>query len=346
MKQLKSTLRIGFIHAGFWFLYLFLLFIIMNFMIQGKINQDLELIRTIFTWFLVLPAITSYITFYWLVFKVYTEYEGFNKAIFVGASSSILIALVYTFILEFHLDVEFTLNRLKSVTSSLYIFEVFLCTVVGSIAFIIRTFGEWFKDQKLKKELVEKSHRMELEAVKAQLDPHFLFNSLNNIDVLILKNPHQASEYLNKLSDLLRYTLNPSNTDKVNLDQEIDHLRKYIDLQKIRSNNQGLVDFQLIGDVQNIEVPSFIFLPFIENAFKYHQHSDANSTISIRFEVQGGKIVFSCSNKIAQDSSHSFTSFQLGNEIIKRRLDLIYAEHHQLIIDQHDGIYKVTLELN
>ena len=317
----------------------------MNFMIQGRINQDKDFLNRLFTWFLILPAIASYIVYYWLVFKTFIRNNAITKTIITAAAASLLIALVFIVGLEIQIGSDFSIDRLKSVTLSLYIFEVFLCTVVGSIAFIIRTFDEWFSDQKLKRELMEKNHKMELEIVKAQLDPHFLFNSLNNIDVLILKDTNKASEYLNMLSDLLRYTLNPAKKERVSLAIEIEYIKKYIHLQRIRSSNKDLVEFDVKGSLDQKEIPLFLFIPFLENAFKHHQYSDHKSKISVSINVNENEIQFNCSNKISKEENEQFSSFKIGNELIKKRLDLLYPKKHELKVSEDNGIYHVSLIL-
>ncbi len=344
MEKLKKGIRIGIIHIGFWLLYLFLLFMIFNFMMMGKVSPDRDLVDTIFTWYLLLPAIASYIAYYWLVFSTYTRKSAL-KALLVAALSSAVIAFITLLGLEIQLKSEVSAERIKNVLISMYVFEAFLCTVVGSIAFIIRTFGEWFKDQKLKRELKEKNHKMELEVVKAQLDPHFLFNSLNNIDVLIQKDANKASEYLNMLSDLLRYTLNPSKAERVSLSTEVEYIKKYIHLQKIRSSNKSLVDFETKGDLENKKIPPLLFIPFLENAFKYHQYSDKDSKIVISLKVDEGRIGFECSNKISEEGVNQFSSFKIGNDLIGKRLNLLYPESHELNISDDNGIYQVSLIL-
>jgi len=345
MKQLTKGIRITFIHLGFWALYAFLLFLIFNFMIHGGMDKHHELYLTIFTWFLILPAIASYIVYYAIVFQVFVKTNKIGKAVLAALISSLLIALVFTLALEVNIESKLTFERIKSVSLSLYVFEVFLCTVVGSIAFVIRTFHEWFNDQQLKRELTAKNKEMELEIVKAQLNPHFLFNSLNNIDVLIVKAPEKASEYLNKLSELLRYTLNPEGKDKISLTTEVEYIQKYIELQSIRSSNEDLVEWDVKGQIEGYQIPPFMFIPFLENAFKYHQYSNKTAKIKIGILAKEDQIYFSCSNKISEEKMESVSSFQIGNELIRKRLQLLYPDKHSLEISKDSGIYKVSLIL-
>lgn len=345
MEEIIKKIRISFIHIGFWLLYLFLLFIVLKFMTHGSGNADMNLVRGIFIWFLFLPAVCSYVLYYWLVFKYYLKSKNVGKSFITGFLVSIVNAAIFTFLLELHIRSNFTSQRISSVTFELFLFNVFLCTVVGSIAFILRTFHEWFKDQKLKDSLREQNHKMELKMLKAQLDPHFLFNSLNNIDVLIQKNPTKASNYLNKLSDLLRYTLNPKKVGKVSLNDEIEYIKNYIDLQKIRSAKKDLVEFTIVGGINHMKVHSMLFIPFIENAFKYHQYSNKEAKIHIQIEVVANEITFKCSNHIAKETV-GLKSFKLGNELINKRLELLYPNQYELDVDRNKEVYQVKLQLS
>lgn len=139
----------------------------------------------------------------------------------------------------------------------------------NSFGFLFKIFIEWLNDRKLKAELEKDKVTSQLELLKSKIDPHFLFNNLNNIDAFIKEDPQKASEYLRKLSDILRFMLYESNADKVPLAKEIEYISKYIDLQKIRTANASFVDFYLSGDINNREISPMILIYFIENAFKY-----------------------------------------------------------------------------
>lgn len=313
-------------------------------MIQAGVKTDKAIIGEIFLWFLFLPALLAYVLFYRVVFLLYLKYRSILRSLTIGLTLSILVAVTFTLFLELRIGTEINAQRVKGVMFELFLFNVFLCMVVGSIAFILRVFHEWFKDQKFKEELMIQNHNMELKVIKSQLDPHFLFNSLNNIDVLIQQNASKASDYLNRLSTLLRYTLNPSKSGMVRLVEEVEYIKNYISLQKIRSSKADLVQFTVKGDLDQKQLYSMLFIPFIENAFKHHQYTDESAQILIQLEVQPEAILFTCSNHISKKTSNT-PSFQLGNKLVQKRLHLLYPNQHELNFSIDDNIYLVKLQL-
>ena len=211
---------------------------------------------------------------------------------------------------------------------------------------MLKGFLTWYEELKLKEELLEKTHRMEMALVKSQLDPHFLFNTLNNIDVLIEKDPARASVYLKKLSDIMRFMLYQTKGSEIPLKQELDYIEKYIELQKIRTANPHYVSFELQGDPEGRKVAPMVFIPFIENAFKHATNKKVNHAVDIAIDIEKDSIHFRCQNvfdplKIVSDGDNG-----LGNELIAKRLNLLYPEHHNLEVQKENGMYQVELSID
>ena len=150
---------------------------------------------------------------------------------------------------------------------------------------IIKGFITWFEEIQVKEALQLKNLSTELDLIKSQLDPHFLFNTINNIDTLLLNSPELASQYLNKLSDILRFMLFETKTDKIPLSKEIAYIEKYIELQKIRTSNSNFVNLAIKGDISNHTIPAMLFIPFIENAFKHVSNKKTDNAINITLEI-------------------------------------------------------------
>ena len=163
-------------------------------------------------------------------------------------------------------------------------------------------------------------------------DPHFLFNTINNIDVLILKDPDEASSYLNKLSDIMRFMLFDTKTDKIPLKNELSYIEKYIELQKIRTSNTNYVSYEVTGNPIGKSIAPMIFIPFIENAFKHSDNKKIENAISIQINISTESTSLDCVNKYSLYKEKRKDSLGLGNELIKKRLNLIYPENHSLII--------------
>jgi two-component system, LytTR family, sensor kinase len=199
------------------------------------------------------------------------------------------------------------------------------------------------------KRLYEKKHlqsRNALLLLQARLNPHFLFNSLNNIDVLIEESPKIASEYLKKLSDLLRYVIYETKEEEIDLAKEIAQISSYIDLQKIRTSNLNYVSFKLSGELKDQKIAPMIFIPFVENAFKHSKNKSIDHAIDIQFDIQGNSITMICKNYYEPIQPVVENKEGLGTETIKQRLSLLYPKKHELVINQSEHWFTVSLAIH
>lgn len=212
--------------------------------------------------------------------------------------------------------------------------------------FLFRIFVEWLKDRKLKAELEKDKVTSQLELLKSKIDPHFLFNNLNNIDSFIEEDPKQASVYLKKLSDILRFMLYESNADKVALAKEIEYIQKYIDLQKIRTSNLSFVSFDVTGHTNNKIISPMILIHFIENAFKYASNKKIENAITIQIKTSGQKLFFHCKNHINERSTGSSEKNGIGSQLLKQKLDLLYSNRYRLSTKEENNWYLVSLEID
>lgn len=217
----------------------------------------------------------------------------------------------------------------------------FIAFVNVVLALVIRGFVTWYGDIRLKELLRRRNTDMELALLKSQLNPHFLFNTLNNIDVLIEKDAVRASDYLNKLSGLLRFMLYEAGAERIAMDKELQYIERYIELQRIRTAYPESIRYIVEGEPGRWMVAPMLFLPFIENAFK-HAEKKAGDAVLIRFELGAERIVFHCENRIGAGTD---APGGLGNSLIRKRLDLLYPGKHQLEIDAGEHRYKATLIL-
>jgi len=218
-----------------------------------------------------------------------------------------------------------------------------LITYVAFIACLIKAFLNWYSDIFYKRQLEKKNLETELALLKAQINPHFLFNTLNNIDVLIEKDAAAASAYLKKLSGILRFMLYESPTEKIRLTQEIDYINEYIELQKIRTSNVNFVKFDVEDNTDNLYIAPMLFIPFIENAFKHCTDKKINNAIEIDIAIKDEEVHFTCSNAFDQVAQLTQPKSGLGLDLIQNRLKLLYKEDHQLKIDKTNERFTVTL---
>jgi sensor histidine kinase YesM len=224
---------------------------------------------------------------------------------------------------------------------------IFLISVLyfNTFGYLLRTFIEWFKDRKIKAELQKDKIESQLELLKSKLNPHFLFNTLNNIDILIKDEPNKASEYLKKLSELLRFMLFETNEELIPLSKEIEYIKKYIDLQKIRTSNDDFVDLQVVGDLSEKLIAPMIFIHFIENAFKFATNKKIKNAISVKFDISDKSVSFICKNHVYPTDLSIKDKNGIGIKLIKQRLDLIYKKDYNLNVNEKDNWYIVNLDI-
>ncbi|MEM6299749.1 MAG: histidine kinase [Bacteroidota bacterium] len=210
-----------------------------------------------------------------------------------------------------------------------------------SVGFILHSFISWFTDVREKEALSQKTKSLELEMLKLKLDPHFLFNKINNIDVLIEADAKKASEYIIKLSSILRFYLYQSSEQMISLQDELRYIREYVELQKIRTSNEDFVHLIVEGNPDKREIAPMTFIPFIENAFKHSQNKKM-SQINIHISILENQVNFSCVNKVNDAKS---TEKGIGNHLIEDRLKLIYGERYALHVDHSEENYTINLSI-
>lgn len=192
----------------------------------------------------------------------------------------------------------------------------------------------------------QKRLESELSSLKSQINPHFLFNTLNSIYAETLGKSDNATEMLLKLSDLMRYALTEAHHDKVPLQKEIDYITNYIELQKIRLASKAKLEYNIEGDANALQIAPFLLIPFIENAFKYGVNAEQNSAIRIDLKIKNNELnLLVFNNKVETDKSLQET-FGLGIKNTRQRLALIYPLKHLLSINDSEKEYCVTLHIN
>lgn len=351
MKKSYITL----LHLGFWLCYLFLIIVILGVQYgneeEGVAEAKIVNAGKILFAFALVPSAISFYSFYFFLFPKYLIRKKIVLSIVYGLAISLGSALIgFTFLqssLILSGDSEDCISNDDPLSGTIgaIIFSTFITLISGIIALVLKGFITWFEEIKLKDELKLKNRDMELALVKSQLDPHFLFNTINNIDVLILKNAEEASNYLNKLSDIMRFMLFETKPEKILLSKEIEYIQKYIELQKIRTANSHYVNFTINGKADGKQIAPMVFIPFIENAFKHTTNKKTENAISIVLTIKNETITFDCKNKFDPTRKLRSEKGGLGNNLIQKRLNLIYPDKHELEVTNQNGLYSVFLTL-
>ena len=190
-----------------------------------------------------------------------------------------------------------------------------------------------------------KTAEAELTWLKHQLNPHFLFNTLNNISSLTQIDPDKAQESIGQLSDLLRYALYDSEAEKVQLASEIEFMDNYIDLMALRCNEQTTVEKHLEAPSRPVEVAPLLFISLVENAFKHGVNARYPSFVKVSMRMEGNDLVFACDNSLFEKQGTDRIGSGIGLENMKRRLELLYPGRYAYEQSATDDTYHVQVTL-
>lgn len=210
----------------------------------------------------------------------------------------------------------------------------------------IRITGEWFKNERIKEEMEAEKLYSDLAFLKSQINPHFLFNTLNNICSLARKKSDDTENAIIKLSQIMRYMLQDSKDEKVCLEKEVEYLESYIELQQMRLSEQIKTSFTVEGDPTLYMIQPLLLIPFVENAFKHGVSYYEVSNIEITLVLRENRLEFSVFNhKVKHKDEAIEPGSGIGLENVTRRLELLYPHAHELKIKDDGEHYRVDLSI-
>jgi len=290
----------------------------------------------------VLPSVLCFYASYFFLFPRYFQ----QKKIFAMIGLGILFVIASVFIA---IGIVFIMERIYlvgEVAPGLVLIMGVIPGIHALMGIVLRGFITSYNDIRVKEDLRRKNLETELALIKAHINPHFLFNTINNIDVLIKKDADKASDYLNKLSDILRYMLYETKTEKVPFSQEVKNIEKYLELQKIRTSNPDYIHYRIKGAEGNQWIAPMIFMPFIENAVKHASNKKTEKAIMISFDANDDRIVFECINAYSPGHVGKDINGGLGKNLAIKRLDLLYPGQYKLDINESAEVYTVKLVIS
>jgi len=239
-----------------------------------------------------------------------------------------------------HSSPQFKRNRFTLFSGNTAIF-FFVYTIGTCITVVQRLIASERTKQVIEHEKVN----TELSFLKSQVNPHFFFNTLNNIySLAVTKNDNTAPAVM-KLSSIMRYILTETQSNFVPLQIEIDFVKNFIDLQLVRLTDKVSVDFKCEGSISDKIVAPLLFIPFIENAFKYGISTKEKTSITILLTAKENAIDLDITNTIVKSEKTIHETTGIGINNVKRRLELLYPEKHKLIISETDNLFFVHLEI-
>ncbi|MEI6436305.1 MAG: histidine kinase [Bacteroidota bacterium] len=331
------------IHIAFW-IYMFNQIFLTLAMMSAK-NYDPFQEITIYPF-------TSFITFYSFYFTYGLFFIRKNKLF-----PFLLLIAVIAILIPLRIGIEYFFwkyigySHLKSsdsltIDSSWWFNSIRLVIIYGIYALFMQLAIGWFESRKLKSELMVEKQSGELALLRSQVNPHFLFNTLNNIYSLVYKKSDDAPEAVMKLSAIMRYMLYDATTDSVLLEKEIEYLKSFIELEKLRIRHNDFVEMNISGSFEGRIIAPMLLIPFIENAFKHGSKSMGTPGIWINLLVETNQISFDVINYLRKNNTATKdASNGIGLTNVMRRLNLLYPGKHRLEISEDENMYRVNLIL-
>ncbi|HEY4148113.1 MAG TPA: sensor histidine kinase [Chitinophagaceae bacterium] len=226
-------------------------------------------------------------------------------------------------------------------TGTLFLFLLILVISGG-----IKVINQWFRTERRNEEIEREQAVTELALLKSQINPHFFFNTLNNIYSLAVTNSQGTAPAIMKLSSIMRYVLDDSRNNYVPLGKEIQFVENYIALQKDRLTDKVVLHFSSEGDISDKQIAPLLLIAFVENAFKYGVSTHQPSVITIALKVTDTHLNFVVTNQKFMAGMAGLSNTGIGLRNTKRRLELLYPERHSLHIDDDNNAFHVHLTLD
>ncbi len=344
IKSNKKLLRIG-SHILFWISYFVFILIQVTFLKEVPSYFDVAL-RLLLT--LPVDIFATYFTVYILLPKLLFKKKHYLFILFLILSGIVFI-LLQRIILYYITYPLFYADYLENYTFFRfnYFYSFVNIYMVAGFFMAIKLLKYWYENQSIRMELESQNKNSEIALLRNQINPHFLFNTLNNIDSLIMDNQEQASDSIIKLSEIMRYMLYDSNTQYVPLSKEINYLKSYISLQKIRLKDTDYVKMEIKGDHKNKLIAPMLLVPFVENAFKHGSKKVISPGVSITLTTGKNFLEFIVINYTSEsDLTSKDVTKGIGMNNVRRRLELIYKNQYHLDINSKNDKFIVKLRLN
>lgn len=311
--------------------------------IYGKYGNDFKMYFLESFCMLPFVMVATYATIYYIL-PNYLK----NRNLFFSLLKVLFVLLITTLGERIFLRKLYSLDiTLDSLFTLSYVYIVLESNFIVAMAVAIKIVKKWFEQQKEKHEMEKRNLKAELNLLKAQLHPHFLFNTMNNLYALSVEKSSKTSEGIAKISELLRSVLYECNESEITLEKEIILIENYIELERMRYGNRLKLDFETSGAIADVRIAPMLLFTFIENCFKHGSSNDPDQPfIKIKLEVTEDEIIFLAENskpknpKILSDNKGG-----IGLENVKKRLEIIYHDDYVLKIKDLKNTFIVYLSI-
>lgn len=333
--------RILLIHLSFWWVYFSFFYYQVSF---GKPGEETDLTEALVTTILHIGFIATlaYINYFIFLPRLIHKKNLFAYLLEFLPLFAIFITM-YVYVKRVQMANNEHIGYFYSIKFIVQhsVGTIFIVIFVGMLKFA----EDWLELEAKRKEVENEKLMAELTFLKAQINPHFLFNTLNNLYYLAFTNSPNTTEVIAKLSQMMRYMIYDSNHAKVLLSKEIEYIENYISLEKLRLNNQIPITFDIEGNISQTQIVPLILITFLENAFKHGvSNNSTDAYIIVKLSVTKNELIYIVENSKLKSSNHEKSGIGLRN--VKRRLDLSYSNKYQLVVEDTESDYKVNLTLN
>lgn len=291
-----------------------------------------------------------YIVLFYLNYFIFIERFLFSKKTFYFVIINITLVVLFLWLsseLKSLFMIKPTQNQPAPPPKRLFYYVDFIAFTVPVIfSMALKTTEKWIKTEALQKEAQNQQLQSELKHLKYQLQPHFFFNSLNNIYALVDVSPEKAKDAIHSLSKLMRYFLYETELPEVNLNNEISFMTNYIELMKLRFNKNVKVSYSFPKVTKEVNIAPFLFISLIENAFKHGVAANENSEIDFEMKIENNKLIFKSKNRNFPKTQSDTSGSGIGLENLKRRLALLYANNHEFTLENNADYFTAILVLD
>jgi len=326
MKRIKKILQSNIALHIYWWSFIYLLFI------HLFVPRESEVMRWIvFVYFFFLPLPVD------CHFFILHRFFKRKKYLLYGITLMVIVFL-------FGLFTNFFNNRLMEMNDTLFknILEVIMVIIIVTAIKVVK---DGFK-QKIQLQEIQGRHlQTELQLLKSQVNPHFLFNTLNNLYSLSLDKSKKLPQVIKKLSDLMSYMFESSKNQKVSLIKEIEFIKNYLALEKLRLATDSDIIFSVEGNPDDKTIAPMLFIPIVENCFKHGVTATTGKFfVHLNLAIKKKKLLFTADNNIGLKLEKASSGMGLKN--VRRRLELLYPNHHNLVVHKKKDSFQLIMEIS
>jgi two-component system, LytTR family, sensor histidine kinase AlgZ len=334
------------VHLLFWVVYASFFIYMISFPRRGEEEPDWDRVFRDGTFQVISMALISYIN-YFIFIPRFLKHQNFGRYVL----EFIVIFTLFMFLTihgkRYVID-GYTYQE-KWVYSERYMAQhIWSSLVIILFVGMLKFAEDWFELEAKKKEIENEKLISELRFLKAQINPHFLFNTLNNLYYLAFTNSPNTPEVIAKLSQMMRYMMYDTNNARVPLSKEIEYMENYISLEKLRLSAEIPIKFDVQGNTDTVSIAPLIFITFLENAFKHGVSNSAEEAwVNVSIQLHGKACVYTVENSKMSEMGKTVTEKSgIGLQNVKRRLDLSYPDNYELNVEETENRYAVELKLN